>query len=329
MQFTIKKLTYKKYKHIKSLFYNMLIYLLRKYDKTVNIIVNNIHLRFNWLSRCILFFVLLFFNSCNNNKDEVLARVGDKYLYKSDINIKLDSFENYEDSLLKTRNFIDNWARKNLLYQKALINLSDLKIKDLENLIDNYTYDLYGSVYKETLLNKLLDTLTIDNEINFFFKQNIEIFRLNESLFKIRFIQFPIDNVDKNDIIKSFIRYNEIDKFFLDSLSYQFTNKILSDSIWISKKTLINSVSFINNNNLKKYIKKMNYFEYRDSLDLYLLYMIDNKKNGDIAPLSYVVPSIKNIILNKNKVNLSKKIDKEIIQDAIKSNKFEIYNQYE
>mgnify|MGYP001354589911 FL=1 len=329
MQFTIKKLTYKKYKHIKSLFYNMLIYLLRKYDKTVNIIVNNIHLRFNWLSRCILFFVLLFFNSCNNNKDEVLARVGDKYLYKSDINIKLDSFENYEDSLLKTRNFIDNWARKNLLYQKALINLSDLKIKDLENLIDNYTYDLYGSVYKETLLNKLLDTLTIDNEINFFFKQNIEIFRLNESLFKIRFIQFPIDNVDKNDIIKSFIRYNEIDKFFLDSLSYQFTNKILSDSIWISKKTLINSVSFINNNNLKKYTKKMNYFEYKDSLDLYLLYMIDNKKNGDIAPLYYVVPSIKNIILNKNKVNLSKKIDKEIIQDAIKSNKFEIYNQYE
>ena len=326
MQFTIKKLIYKKYKHIKSLFYNMLIDLLRKYDKTVNIIVNKIHLRFNWLSRCILFFVVLFFNSCNNNKDEVLARVGDKYLYKSDINIKLDSFESYEDSLLKTRNFIDNWARKNLLYQKALINLSDLKVKDLENLIDNYTYDLYGNVYKETLLNKLLDTLRINDQINFFFKQNIEIFRLNESLFKIRFIQFPIDNVDKNDIVKSFIRYNEIDKLFLDSLSYQFTNKILSDSIWISKKTLINSVSFINNNNLKKYIKKMNYFEYKDSLDLYLLYMIDNKKSGDIAPLSYVVPSIKNIILNKNKVDLSKKIDKEIIQDAIKSNKFEIYN---
>ena len=139
MQFTIKKSIYKTYKHIKLLFYNVLINLLRKFNKNVN-------------SIC------LFFKSCNSNKDEVLARVGDKYLYKSDI--KIDSFENDEDSILKIRNFIDNWARRNLLYQKALINLSDLKVKDLENLIENYTYDLYGSVYKETLLNKLLDTLT-------------------------------------------------------------------------------------------------------------------------------------------------------------------------
>ena len=282
--------------------------------------MNNFSLKF------ILLFVFVFFSFCNSNKDEVLARVGDKYLYRSDIKIKIDSFENDEDSILKTRNFIENWARKNLLYQKALINLSDLKVKDLENLIENYTYDLYGSVYKETLLNKLLDTLTMDNEINSFFKENAEIFKLNESLFKIRFIQFPIDNVDKNDIIKSFIRYNDIDKLFLDSLSYQFTNKILSDSIWISKKTFLNRVSFVNNNNIKRYSKKMNYFEYKDSLDLYLLYMIDNKKNGEIAPFSHVVSSIKNIILNRKKVNFSKKIDKEIIQDAIKSNKFEIYN---
>lgn len=325
MQFTIKKSIYKTCKHIKLLFYNVLIHLLRKFNKNVNSIVNNIHLRFNWLIKLFIFsFICLFFKSCNSNKDEVLARVGDKYLYKSDI--KIDSFENDEDSILKIRNFIDNWARKNLLYQKALINLSDQKVKNLENLIENYTYDLYGSVYKETLLNKLLDTLTIDNEINSFFKENAEIFKLNESLFKIRFIQFPIDNVDKNDIIKSFIRYNDIDKIFLDSLSYQFTNKFLSDSIWISKKTFLDRVSFINNNNIIGYSKKMNYFEYKDSLDLYLLYMIDNKKNGEIAPLSHVTLSIKNIILNKNKVKFSKKIDKEIIQDAIKSNKFEIYN---
>ena len=325
MQFTIKKSIYKTYKHIKLLFYNVLINLLRKFNKNVNSIVNNIDLRFNWLIKLFFFsFICLFFKSCNSKKDEVLARVGDKYLYKSEI--KIDSFENYEDSILKARNFIDNWARRNLLYQKALINLSDLKVKDLESLIENYTYDLYGSVYKETLLNKLLDTLTIDNQINSFFKENAEIFKLNEPLFKIRFIQFPIDNVDKNDIIKSFIRYNYIDKLFLDSLSYQFTNKILSDSIWISKKTFLNRVSFVNNNNIKRYSKKMNYFEYKDSLDLYLLYMIDNKKNGEIAPFSHVVSSIKNIILNRKKVNFSKKIDKEIIQDAIKSNKFEIYN---
>ena len=320
-----KKIKRQKYKHIKLLFYNVLLNLLRLKKKLLIAMLITI-MKNNWPLRFILSLVFIFFTFCNSNKDEVLARVGDKYLYKSDIKMKLDSFENDKDSILKVRNFIDNWARKNLLYQKSLVNLPEYKVKDLENLIDNYRYDLFGTVYKESLLNNLLDTLSIDKKLNLFYEENQDIFRLNESLFKIRFIQFPNDNVDKNDIIKSFIRYNKLDKTFLDSLSYQFTNKIFSDSIWITKKGLINNVSFINNSNIERYIKKMNYFEYKDSLELYLLYVIDFKKNGEIAPLSHVISSIKNIILNKNKVEFSKKIDKEIIQDAIKSKKFEIYN---
>ena len=323
MQFTIKKLIYKKYKHIKSLFYKVLFDLLRKFVKNVNSIVNNNYIRLNWLINFILFSVVFF--SCNDRQDEVIARVEDKYLYKSDIKLKFNSFDNKKDSILKVRNFIDKWARKNLLYQKALINLPEYRIDNLENLINNYRYDLYGSVYKEKLLKKALDTLSLEKKINLFYEENYDIFKLNESLYKIRFIQFPIDNVDKNEIIKSFIRYNKIDKKFLDSLSYQFNNKIFSDSNWITKKKLINSVPFINNNNLKKYVKKMNYFEYKDSLELYLLYMLDYKKNGEIAPLSHVISSVKNIILNKNKIDFSKIIDRDIIQDAIKSKKFEIY----
>ena len=327
MQFTIKKLIYKKYKHIKLLFNNMLLDLLRYYNKNVNSIVNKYIFKRNGLPKSILLFIILFiFQFCNTNKDEVLARVEDKYLYKSNIKLKVDSFETDKDSILKVRNFIDSWARKNLLYQKALVNLSDYKVEELENLINNYRYDLYGTVYKETLLNKMIDTLTLEKRINSFYKDNYKIFRLNESLFKIRFIQFPIDNVDKNDIIKSFIRYNKFDKFYLDSLSYQFTNKILTDSLWVTKKRLINNVSFIKNDNLIKYVKKMHYFEFKDSLELSLLYVIDYKKNGEVAPLSHVISNIKNIILNKNKIEFSKKIDKEIIQDAIKSNKFEIFN---
>tara|TARA_Y100001970_G_scaffold228995_1_gene283874 strand:- start:2790 stop:3698 length:909 start_codon:yes stop_codon:yes gene_type:complete len=297
--------------------------LLRKFVKNVNSIVNNNYIRLNWLINFILFSVVFF--SCNDRQDEVIARVEDKYLYKSDIKLKFNSFDNKKDSILKVRNFIDKWARKNLLYQKALINLPEYRIDNLENLINNYRYDLYGSVYKEKLLKKALDTLSLEKKINLFYEENYDIFKLNESLYKIRFIQFPIDNVDKNEIIKSFIRYNKIDKKFLDSLSYQFNNKIFSDSNWITKKKLINSVPFINNNNLKKYVKKMNYFEYKDSLELYLLYMLDYKKNGEIAPLSHVISSVKNIILNKNKIEFSKIIDRDIIQDAIKSKKFEIY----
>jgi len=303
----------------------MLIKLLRNIFIYINNFVNKYHIESMFLRKGLLLFIINFFLFCNSIKDDPVARVGETYLYRSEIDSKFNFFENNEDSIVKVRSYVDSWARKNLLYQQAFINLSDKEIDDLENLINNYRSDLYGTIYKESLLSKLVDTLSIENNVDSLFLKNREIFRLNESLYKIRFIQFSLNNINRYDIKKRFIRFNYVDKIFLDSLSYQFTNKILYDSIWISKKKLIDEISFLNNNNLKTYIKKLNYFEVKDSLELFLLYVVDFKKRGEIAPLSHVVSEVKNIILNQKKIELSKKIDKEIIQDAIKSKKFEIY----
>ena len=50
-------------------------------------------------------------------------------------------------------------------------------------------------------------------------------------------------------------------------------------------------------------------------------------KTNDIAPLSYVRPTIEQIILNKRKQNLLKKIKKDITIDAIKNKNFEIFTK--
>ncbi len=42
-------------------------------------------------------------------------------------------------------------------------------------------------------------------------------------------------------------------------------------------------------------------------------------------PLSYIKPTIEQIILNKRKLELIKKLEKDITKDAIKNNDFEIY----
>ena len=46
---------------------------------------------------------------------------------------------------------------------------------------------------------------------------------------------------------------------------------------------------------------------------------------NDTAPLSYVKPTLKQIILNKRKLELIKKLETDITKDAIETNNFEIY----
>ena len=271
---------------------------------------------------------LLFFISCDQffvNKEEVIARVGAVYLYRTDLEKGLDAFVNEVDSILKSRNYIDQWARNQILMQQAEINLDIDIINKIELLVDEYKIDLYSNTYKQSVIDKAIDTDITSQELDSFLLQNRSVFKLNAPLFQVRFIELPHDNVDLNEIKRSFQRFDEEDKDYLDSLSFQFTNHILADSIWINKSNLLSEVSFLNQENLNTYIKKSQFFEIEDSLGVYLFFVKDYLKKDDYSPSEVLYPTIKNILLNQRKLQFNNQFEKDIIQDAIKSKTYEIY----
>lgn len=280
------------------------------------------------LIKSFLLILFLFTVSCNQfkvSKEEVIARVGSVYLYRTDLEKELDLFINKDDSILKTRNFIDQWARNQIILQQAKINLNLEEIESLDALIDQYKIDLYSNTYKQTVLNKSIDTIISVQELDSFLIQNQSIFKLNSPLYQVRYIQLPHDNVDVNEIKRSFQRFNTEDVYFLDSLSFQFTNHILVDSVWINKSNLLSEISFLNQENLNKYIKKSQFFEIEDSLGVYLFFVKNHLMKGDIPPNEVLSPTIKNIILNQRKLKFNKQFEKDILHDAIKSKTYEIY----
>lgn len=52
----------------------------------------------------------------------------------------------------------------------------------------------------------------------------------------------------------------------------------------------------------------------------------DVLNQNDLAPQVYVKPTIKQIVINKRKLELIKQLEKDITKDAIKNKQFEIYN---
>ena len=47
---------------------------------------------------------------------------------------------------------------------------------------------------------------------------------------------------------------------------------------------------------------------------------------NDTAPLEYVMPTIKQIVINKRKLEFIKQLEKDITKDAMKNKQFEIFN---
>tara|TARA_A100001011_G_scaffold311691_1_gene328842 strand:- start:3 stop:515 length:513 start_codon:yes stop_codon:yes gene_type:complete len=170
-----------------------------------------------------------------------------------------------------------------------------------------------------------MDTILSQELISDFYQSNKKNFKLREPLYRIRFIGFPLDNVDRKEIINRFTRFESKDIYYLDSLSFQFSSYFLADSIWLNKFDVFEKVSFLNNENVDYYLKKQNYFEVQDSLDLYLFKVIQRLGQDQIAPLPYIKNTIKNIVFNKKKIDFTKDFDNGILKDAIKTKKFETY----
>ncbi len=128
------------------------------------------------------------------------------------------------------------------------------------------------------------------------------------------------------EIKRRFTRFNKQDKKFLDSISVQFKAQYLNDSTWIRRDKVIAIIPPISVENSDRLLNKTEFLQLRDSLGLYLIAVKDKLNRNADAPLEYVLPTVKQILLNRRKLEFIKQLEKDITKDAIKNKEFELYN---
>ena len=260
-------------------------------------------------------------NFSNNNSNNLVARAGENFLYEND----LPEYTSKNDSLIKISSFIEAWAKEKVLYDLSMINLSQSKRAEIDELVENYKVDLYINSYKDLIVNSKIDSIVTIEQIDSFYTLNINNFKLNENLVKYRYIKVPNDNININRIRRYIVRVNKQDRYFLDSLNFQFADLKLNDSIWFTERDVISSIDFINQNNKSKYFIKNRLFTIEESNYTNFFIVDDILKSGNIPPISYLYERIKSIIVNQRKLDLLKNLNKEILNDALKSRKYEVF----
>jgi len=269
----------------------------------------------------IVFFIAII--SCQQkieNKNSI-ARVYESYLSEDDLFKIIPQNLSKEDSVLFRTNYINTWAIDQLLLQKAKLNIDD-ENDEIKNLVDAYRKELLINKYKQAVLQQNLDTVIRDRDIEEYYEKNKNIYKLNEDLVQLRYIHFDKNINNEKEITKLF-KSNEIDDVTkLIERELEFKSFNFNDSIWISLNMVLKKLPILKE--VEK-IKKDNYIEKEDSLGVYLVAVNDVLYHNDIAPMSYVVPTIKQMILHKRKLELIKKIEQTLINDAIKKKQFEQY----
>ncbi|NIX64731.1 peptidyl-prolyl cis-trans isomerase [Gaetbulibacter sp. S0825] len=261
-----------------------------------------------------------------SNDEDVVARVNDTYLYKSEIENLISETTSKEDSALRVNNYINHWATQQLLMDGARLNLSQEKQEEFNQLVEQYKNDLFIKAYLEALVKRSIDTTVTEQEAQDVYERNQETFKLNEELIKFRYINVNENIANLDDIEKQFKRFNDEDKKVLDSIAIQFKSYSLNDSIWIRANQALLKIPVLNPENKKELLKKSNFIQLKDSLGLYLMHTNDVLLRNENAPIEFVMPTIKQIVINKRKLEFIKELEKDITKDAIKNKQFEIFN---
>ena len=273
--------------------------------------------------------LILLIISCeleNNSKEEPIARVNDNFLFFSDIQESLDENMSQNDSMLAVNSAINNWASKKLLYEKAIFNLSNSKQNELDLLVKSYESDLYISNYEKEWLKTRVDTIVSNDQLQSYYNENKNKFRLRQDILLPRFIELPIENFNKTQIVRSFRRLNFQDKIYLDSISLQFKSSFINDSVWLRPELFFNKFKIENKIKYNRYLRKKSFFEIKDLESLYLVYISDIHRKNDYAPMSFVKPTLVQILLNKRKLEMKKQLKADILKQGIAENNFEIYD---
>ena len=250
-----------------------------------------------------------------------IASVNNNYLYTEDIKLLIPKNIEKNDSLVFTRSIINSWAVKQLLLKKAEDNNTQNDNSEINNLVKDYRQALLINGYKERLIKQQLDTLIEQQEIKDYYKLNSKNFRLNEELIKTRYLHFSNDLIDRKEVVKSFKKGTIEDLEGLEIKQLTFKQMMLNDSVWTPLENVLLKIPFSRINLLKK----TKLLQKEDSLGLYLVTIKDVLLRNQIAPLSYIKPTIKQMILHQRKLQLIRDLEKIILKDAIQNKSYKIH----
>jgi hypothetical protein len=276
----------------------------------------------------IMLSAVLVLNGCSQKKSSEripVAEVGKVILYYDMIPRLIQHGINETDSVALIQNYINKWAKRELLLQKAEDNLSASVKDEIDQQLGETRSNLVIYQYQRQMMIEKMDTIISENELTNYYNTNKLSFTLNSNIVKALFIKLPAEVPDLNRI-RLLARSNvQKDLQQLESYCYQFAEKFDDfDEEWVSMDRL--SVELQKDiEDEEAFLKRTTFFETTDSTSIYLVTIRDYRLRSSIAPYEYVRDDIRRIIWNTRRFDFVQSLENGIYNEALKRNNFKIY----
>ena len=276
----------------------------------------------------ILFFVFIV-SGCNQNKETIripVAEIGKKILYYDEIPQMLVRDLHGHDSIAMIQNYINRWAKHELLLMRAEANLSQDARDEIANQIEETRANLLIYHYQRQMMQEKMDTTISEAALEKYYANNEKNFILMSNIVKALFIKLPISTSNISKIRSLAGSNNQNDMQQLESLCYNFAEKFDDfHEKWISMDRLLVELPKQIIGSEENFLRGTSFYETTDSSSIYMIAIKDYRLRLTLAPYEYVKDDISKIIMNSRRFEFIQSLENGIYNDALKGNYFKIY----
>ncbi len=263
------------------------------------------------------------FSKKKADDEKIVVSYGQHFLTDRDIKLILPQDVSKEDSAKLVNTYIEEWVKKKAIVDKAEENIDELTLKEIDNKMVEYRQDLLINSYNNYLIDKNIKDSVSDSDIREYFIKNKESFPLSKDIVRYRAVTIKKEDAAKAE--KLFYSgkdedFDELMKIVLTS-GTPFHDK---DSTWYSVDVLSGQIPQLNESDyLSQLLNRRRVKVANDSLVTFVK-ILSLKQKGNEAPYEFVKPTIKNLLLNKRKLNLLSDLQNQLYKQAINNNEIKI-----
>lgn len=248
-----------------------------------------------------------------------VAEVNGQILSLEELHEMFPDRMNPADSSLIANALADRWIRKEVFLSEARRSMTDMD--QLNALVEDYRESLIIHGYENQLLSQFNDTIVTKEQIQDFFDENPDQFKLKKNIVQYNIAIFPRESVERyySDIKKLWDKMDDEKSLEIDLIRYLdlYAEDFVLDTLWHGLEDL---QAKLPDQVTPALLKKSHRLELEDENNFYFLKIINIAEETDEAPLSYIRTFANKAILQKRKMKWLEQVKEKIYQDALRNN---------
>ena len=260
--------------------------------------------------------------------DEVVAQVGDVKLYRAELDALIPKGISAEDSTGLARQYINTWA-SDLVYVKIAEQQLSKSEKDVSRELEEYRKSLLKYRYEQLYVNERLDTAVTDDMVDEYYTAHSDKFVLKRPLLRARYLNIATDSPALKQLRKMMKSSDPLALVEADSIAYSSALKFTTwNNEWIDAAVLAGEFGTDYNSMIASI--SGGWIETKDTLGYTkLAYVPELIRKGELAPVEYSTPVIKDMIISARKQALISSLEQDLLNDARENGNFVIYETNE